>query len=113
MTSESVQRVIQPLSPHPYTPTFTQYISFPSIEVTIGFQPEEYTVAESDGAITLFVVLLAGSLERNVSVDLQTIPGTATMAGEGCVYRGLCVRTGVCVCVCVCTVASKIGTTQR
>lgn len=88
-----------PLSSPLHTPTFTQYISFPSIEVTIGFQPEEYTVAENDGAVTLFVVLLAGSLERNVSVDLQTIPGTATMTGE--------------VCVCVRTVASKIGTTQR
>ena len=93
-SGESVQCVIQPLSPHPYTPTFTQYISFPSIEVTLGFQPEEYTVAESDGAITLFVVLLAGSLERNVSVDLQTIPGTATMAGEGCVC--VCVQKSVC-----------------
>ena len=96
-SGESVQCVIQPLPPHPYTHIHI----FPSIEVTIGFQPEEYTVAENDGAITLFVVLLAGSLQRNVSVDLQTIPGTATMAGEGCVYRSLCVRI----------VASKMETT--
>lgn len=97
----SVVKVSNVLSnPSLPTPTHT-FTSFPSIEVTIGFQPEEYTVAENDGAITLFVVLLAGSLQRNVSVDLQTIPGTATIAGEGCVYRSLCVRI----------VASKMGTT--
>lgn len=41
------------------------------------------------------MVLLAGSLQRNVSVELQTIPGTAMMAGEGYVWRS------VCVCVCI------------
>lgn len=45
------------------------------------------------------MVLLAGSLQRNVSVELQTIPGTAMMAGEGYVCRG------------VHTVASKTGAT--
>ena len=49
------------------------------------------------------MVLLAGSLQRNVSVELQTIPGTAMMAGEGYVWRS--------VYVCVHTVASKMGAT--
>ena len=35
------------------------------------------------------MVLLAGSLQRNVSVELQTIPGTAMMAGEGYVCRSV------------------------
>ena len=49
-------------------------------------------MSENVGSVPLFVVLREGSLERNVSVEFQTIPGTATSACMCC----------VCVCVCVC-----------
>ena len=35
---------------------------------------------ESDGVVTLYVVVLQGNLQRSVSVTFSTIPGTA--AGE-------------------------------
>ena len=50
--------------------------------MTIGFDPEEYVVSENDGSVTLMVRLISGVLEREVIVDFETSPGTATSAGD-------------------------------
>ena len=49
--------------------------------VTVGFQPVNYTFNEVDGFAVLTVVLLQGALERDVTVQFSTTPGTATEAG--------------------------------
>ena len=46
--------------------------------VTIGFDPTEYFVNETDGSVSLTVRVLAGQLARTVSVDFYTQDGTAT-----------------------------------
>ena len=50
--------------------------------VTIGFDPDEYTFSEPDGSVTLMVRLISGVLEREVVVDFETSPGSATSAGN-------------------------------
>ena len=50
--------------------------------VTIGFDPDQYTVSEPDGTVTLMVRLINGVLERDITVDFETSPGTATSAGN-------------------------------
>ena len=49
--------------------------------VTIGFQPENYTVNEVDGSVSVGVFLLSGTLEREVTVQFSTISGSATING--------------------------------
>ena len=43
--------------------------------MNIGFNPTEYTVAENEGSVQL--VVLAGQLQRDVSVQFSTSPATA------------------------------------
>ena len=50
--------------------------------VTIGFDPDDYTVNETDGSVTLMVRLISGILERDVIVNFETTPGSATSAGS-------------------------------
>ncbi len=50
--------------------------------VTIGFDPTEYAVNEADGSVTLRVRILDGVLEREVVVDFETTPGSATSSGN-------------------------------
>ena len=47
-------------------------------DVTIGFDPAEYAVNETDGSVSLIVRVLAGQLARTVSVDFLTQDGTAS-----------------------------------
>ena len=47
-------------------------------DVTIGFLPDDYSVNEADGTVTLTVRVLAGQLARPVEVDFTTQDGTAT-----------------------------------
>ena len=47
-------------------------------DVTIGFLPDDYSVNEADGTVTLTVRVLAGQLARPVEVDFTTRDGTAT-----------------------------------
>ena len=47
----------------------------------MGFDPTEYVVGETDGEVTLFVVILEGFLQRMVTVEFETLPGTATQSG--------------------------------
>jgi hypothetical protein len=49
--------------------------------VTIGFNPENYSVNEVDGEVVLNVAVLSGTLERPVTVTLSTRPGEATEDG--------------------------------
>ena len=51
------------------------------IEVTFGFEPVHYSVNEDAGTVTLFVVLLDGSLEREVNLQFSTVEGTAVASG--------------------------------
>ena len=55
--------------------------------MTIGFNPDSYTVVESDGQVTLLFEVLGGTLEREVTVRFMTSPNTATEAGE-CMSKG-------------------------
>ena len=47
------------------------------IGVTIGLERPTYSVDEEDGVIEVCAVLLAGSLERTVSVTFSTSDGSA------------------------------------
>ena len=53
----------------------------------MGFDPTEYVVGETDGEVTLFVVILEGSLQRMVTVQFETLPGTATQSGMYHVHK--------------------------
>ena len=46
-------------------------------DVVIGFMETDYTVAETEGTVELQVAVLSGSLSSDVTVRLDTIPGTA------------------------------------
>ena len=48
------------------------------IEITIGFDPDDYTVAEGTPTVNLFVSVIDGTLERSVTVVLSLEDGTAT-----------------------------------
>ena len=54
----------------------------PFAVVTIGFDPDDYTVNETDGSVTLMVRLISGVLERDVIVNFETTPGSATPTGS-------------------------------
>jgi len=45
--------------------------------VVIGFEMERYNVSESDGVVTLVVLLLEGSIGTPITVALSTINGSA------------------------------------
>ena len=45
--------------------------------VTIGFEMELYNAAEGNGSVELCAVLLEGTLERDVTVTLETQDGSA------------------------------------
>ncbi len=44
----------------------------------VGFQSTAYSVFEFEETLTVTAILIAGLLERNVSVDFRTSPGSAT-----------------------------------
>ena len=44
----------------------------------IGFQPVEYEVSEGDGFVVLNILLLSGTLDRDLVVLFQTDPESAT-----------------------------------
>lgn len=46
-------------------------------DVTIGFDPDMYSVNEGDGSVTLFVSVLSGELDREVLIVFTTQDGTA------------------------------------
>ena len=50
--------------------------------MTIGFDPDAYTVAENGGSVMLMVRLINGVLEREVTVEFETSPGTAASTGS-------------------------------
>ena len=54
---------------------------FFTIAVTIGFRPQNYTVNEEDGSVTFTILLISGTLERDVTVPFFTSSGTATEEG--------------------------------
>ncbi len=54
---------------------------YPLPVVTVGFAPQNYTVSEEGGSVNLVVMLLQGTLERNISVPFFTSSGTATETG--------------------------------
>ena len=46
--------------------------------VTVGFDPTTYSVNEVDGFVELSVLLLQGTLERDITVQFFTSSGSAT-----------------------------------
>ena len=52
-----------------------------TLVVTIGFSPVNYSVNEVDGSVTLFAMLLSGTLEREVSVQFSTVDASASETG--------------------------------
>ena len=46
--------------------------------VTIGFDPDTYSIVEGDRPVTVTVRLLSGTLETTVDVSLHTSGATAT-----------------------------------
>ena len=57
------------------------YDAFIHIEVTFGFDPVQYRVNEDAGTVTLFVMLLDGSLEKEVNLQFSIVEGTAMASG--------------------------------
>ena len=55
--------------------------SFIIIGARFGFDTVQYRVNEGAGSVTLFVVLLEGTLEREVNLQFSTVEGTATASG--------------------------------
>ena len=51
------------------------------IGARFGFDPVQYTVNEGAGSVTLFVVLLDGTLESEVNLQFSTVEGTAIATG--------------------------------
>ena len=61
------------------TTSFMYILRTPIIaEITVGFNPVDYTVNEADGEVLLNVEVLSGTLERSVEIFFGTSPGTAT-----------------------------------
>ena len=56
-------------------------LSFIYVGARFGFDPVHYRVNEGAGSVTLFVVLLEGILEREVSLQFSTVEGTAMASG--------------------------------
>ena len=54
---------------------------FLHIGARFGFDPVQYRVNEGAGSVTLFVVLLEGTLEREVNLQFTTVEGTAIASG--------------------------------
>ena len=46
-------------------------------EIVIGFDPDNYTVNEADGNVTLFVRLIQGELINPVQVEVYLSSGSA------------------------------------
>ena len=61
---------------------FSNHFCDPFIAVTIGFDPDQYFTNEADGSVSLMVRLISGVLEREIVVDFETSPGSATSAGN-------------------------------
>ena len=57
------------------------WFTFFHIGVRFGFGPVQYTVNEGTGSVTLYVVLLQGILETEVSLQFLTLAGTAMGSG--------------------------------
>ena len=57
------------------------WFTFFHIEARFGFGPAQYRVIESAGSVTLIVVLLEGTLEREVNLQFSTVEGTAMTSG--------------------------------
>ena len=55
---------------------------FLTVAVTIGFRPQNYTVNEEDYSVTFIILLISGTMERDVTVPFFTSSGTATEEGD-------------------------------
>ena len=51
--------------------------SYTCTDVIIGFEMEEYTVFESDGVVTLVVLVMEGNIMTPITVALSTVNGSA------------------------------------
>ena len=54
-----------------------------SIEITIGFTVSDQSVKESDETVTLEVFVVAGSLQRSVSIGYETLEMTSGKIATG------------------------------
>jgi len=52
------------------------FLNFPATNITL--QQSDHTVGEGDGSVTVCAELTTGNLERNITVYLTTVDGTAT-----------------------------------
>ena len=60
---------------------FIYCVFFFHIGARFGFDPVQYRVNEGAGSVTLFVVLLEGTLEREINLQFTTVKGTAIASG--------------------------------
>ena len=65
---------------------YIHLLCFICIEARFGFGPVQYRVSEGAGSVTLFVVLLEGTLEREVSLQFSIVEGTAMASGIVLLY---------------------------
>ena len=47
------------------------------IAVTVGFEPVDYVVDENNGTVTVHVIFVSGTLEREICFQFSTVPGSA------------------------------------
>eukprot|EP00731_Ephydatia_muelleri_P017036 Em0010g134a len=50
--------------------------------ITFGFEPSSYTVSESDRRVAVTLVIVGGTLQRDLTVTVQTNPGTANASRD-------------------------------
>lgn len=67
---------MQSCKEHSFSVTMPVHSYFLTVAV-IGFEMEEYSVSESDGVVTVGVLVLEGSLRTVVLLELSTINGSA------------------------------------
>ena len=49
------------------------------IAVTVGFEPVDYVVNENNETVAVHVIIVSGTLEREICFQFSTFPGSAGM----------------------------------
>ena len=57
--------------------TLSLFILLFDIAVTVGFEPVDYVVDENNGTVTVHEIIISGTLEREICLQLSTVPGNA------------------------------------
>ena len=62
---------------------------FLTAELSVSWEQEQYMVSETDQPLMVCAIIVAGSLEREVSIAVDTINGTALVGMYGVIDLSL------------------------